>query len=98
MLRLLDLELEMLSLKSQMLSQQRSAIDAERLHGSERSGIWKSSGICPELQFTTRARIGPHHRAHPEPLFPTMRPMAAAGGSVGPHAGGATCEDVVCSE
>jgi hypothetical protein len=80
-LRLLDLKLEVLSLKSQMLSRERAAIDS-RLHEPTRereqfykdverdiaqgsSGRYSSSPVL-ELDHITVL--------DPEPLFPTMRP------------------------
>jgi hypothetical protein len=70
-LRLLDLELEMLSLKSQMLSQEQAAINA-RLHETTRDptqserGRYRVSPSPLELDHITVL--------DPEPLFPTMRP------------------------
>jgi hypothetical protein len=72
-LRLLDLELEMPSLKSQMLSQQRSAIEAESREATgEREQLYKDrrARYRPGLQRTLqggipRTRIGPSYRARP---------------------------------
>jgi hypothetical protein len=75
-LRMLDLELEMLSLKSQMLSQERAAIGA-RLHEAtrEREQFYKDAGRDIELQAVSPVLELDHITVlDPEPLFPTMRP------------------------
>jgi hypothetical protein len=101
--RLLDLELEMLSLKSQMLDlrRARSRQRARRQHASESILQGRRARYLPELQRTLQDSIprarGPHHRARPRATLPHhASALAAAGGPVGPHAGGTARADLVC--
>jgi hypothetical protein len=79
-LRLLDLELEMLSLKSQMLLQEQAAINA-RLHETTRERAQRNVELERDLSsYPERPRVSPGLELDhitvldSEPLFPTMRP------------------------
>jgi hypothetical protein len=77
-LRLLDLELEMLSLKSQMLSQEEAAINA-RLHrerAQRRADLERdiAQGYSGRYSASPVLESDPLSIPDPEPLFPTMRP------------------------
>jgi hypothetical protein len=81
-LRLLDLELEMLSLRSQMLSLEREAINA-RSREADRERAQQNADLERDLSsYRERHSVSPSpvfELDHitvldPEPLFPTMRP------------------------
>jgi hypothetical protein len=80
-LRLLDLELEMLSLKSQMLLQEQAAINS-RLHETtrERDQFYKdverdiAQGYSGRYSSPPVLELDHITVLDPEPLFPTMRP------------------------
>ena len=81
-LRLLDPELEMLSLKSQMLDLRRGAIEAESREATrEREQLYKDveRDIAQSYSGRYKAASPGLELDHitvldPEPLFPTMRP------------------------
>ena len=79
-LRLLDLELEMLSLKSQVLSLERAAMNA-RIREADRERAQQRADLERDLTQSYQ-RVAPSSVIEldhitvldPEPLFPTMRP------------------------
>jgi hypothetical protein len=96
-IRLSDLELRMLSL-------QRAAIDA-RSREADHERAQRNADLERDLSsYPERRRVYPSSVLEldhitvldPEPLFPTMRAVAAADGSVSPDAGRTTHADVVC--
>jgi hypothetical protein len=95
--RLIDLELRMLSLE-------RAAIDArgreaDRERAQQNADLERDLSSYREHQRVSPSLLELDHITvlDPEPLFPTMRPpWAAAGGPVGHHAGGTAGAHVAC--
>jgi len=79
---MLDLELEMLSLRSQMLLREQAAINA-RLHGATRERAQQNADLERDLSsYARRHPVAPSSVLEldhitvldPQPLFPSMRP------------------------